>query len=69
MPFKSTNTLQFILQPHTESREVNQARTATAGNKEPNFWVKKKPQITLITDCIFEAYFMIKTFLKSILSD
>ena len=52
-----------------ETREVNQARTATAGNKEQNFRVKKKPQIILITDCIFEAYFMIKTFLKSILSN
>ena len=42
-------------------RELNQARTATAVNKQLNFTVKNEPHTTNYIYCIFEAYFMIKS--------
>ena len=42
-------------------RELKQARTATAVNKQLNFTVRNKPHTTNYIYCIFEAYFMIKS--------
>ena len=42
-------------------RELKQARTATAVNKQLNFTVKNKPHTTNYIYCIFEAYFMMKS--------
>ena len=42
-------------------RDLKQARTATAVNKQLNFTVKNKPHTTNYIYCIFEAYFMIKS--------
>ena len=42
-------------------RDLKQARTATAVNKQRNFTVKNKPHTTNYIYCIFEAYFMIKS--------
>ena len=44
-----------------EIRELKQARTATAVNRQLNFTVKNKPHTTNYIYCIFEAYFMIKS--------
>ena len=46
-------------------RELKQARTATAVNKQLNFTVKNKPHTTNYIYCIFEAYFMIKNVWKN----
>ena len=43
------------------NRDLKQARTATAVNKQLNFTVKNKPHTTNYIYCIFEAYFMIKS--------
>ena len=57
-------------------RDLKQARTATAVNKQLNFTVKNKPHTTNYIYCIFEAYLWLKvcertvlTVLKSILSN
>ena len=42
-------------------RDLKQARTATAVNKQLNFRVNNKPDTTNYIYCIFEAYFMIKS--------
>ena len=42
-------------------RELKQARTATAVNKQLNVTVKNKPHTTNYIYYIFEAYFMIKS--------
>ena len=52
--FRSTNVRVLI-------RDLKQARTATAGNKQLNFTVKNKPHTTNYIYCIFEAYFTIKS--------
>ena len=44
-----------------KNRDLKQARTATAVNKQLNFTVKNKPHTTNYIYCIFEAYFMIKS--------
>ena len=44
-----------------DNRDLKQARTATAVNKQLNFTVKNKPRTTNYIYCIFEAYFMIKS--------
>ena len=44
-----------------DNRDLMQARTATAVNKQLNFTVKNKPHTTNYIYCIFEAYFMIKS--------
>ena len=45
----------------TRIRDLKQARTATAVNKQLNFTAKNKPHTTNYIYCIFEAYFMIKS--------
>ena len=47
------------------SRDLKQARTATAVNKQLHFTVKNKPHTTNYIYCIFEAYFMIKSLWKN----
>ena len=43
-------------------RDLKQARTATAVNKQLHFRVKRNHrQLTTSTYCIFEAYFTIKS--------
>ena len=42
-------------------RDLEQARTATAVNKQLHFTVKNKPHSTNYIYFIFEAYFMIKS--------
>ena len=46
---------------YAHNRDLKQARTATAVNKQLNFTVKHKPHTTNYIYCIFEAYFMIKS--------
>ena len=50
----SENNFKYI-------RDLKQARTATAVNKQLNFTVKNKPHTTNYIYCIFKAYFMNKS--------
>ena len=43
------------------NRDLKQARTATAVNKQLNLTVKNKPHTTNYIYCIFEAYFIIRS--------
>ena len=43
------------------NRDLKEARTATAVNKQLNLTVKNKPHTTNYIYCIFEAYSMIKS--------
>ena len=43
------------------NRDLKQARTARAVNKQLHFTIKNKPHTTNYIYCIFEAYFMIKS--------
>ena len=52
----------------TYIRDLKQARTATAVNKQLNFTIKNKPHTTNYIYCIFEAYFMIKSVRKTVLT-
>ena len=57
-------TFMFIRAPSRVdrvNRDLKQARTATAVNKQLKFTVKNKPHTTNYIYCIFEAYFMIKS--------
>ena len=47
------------------NRDLKQARTATAVNKQLNCIVKNKSHTTNYIYCIFEAYFMIKSVWKN----
>ena len=49
-------------------RELKQARTATAVNKQLNFFVKNKPHTTDYIYCIFEAYFMTNVWERTVLT-
>ena len=49
----------------SHTRDLKQARTVTAGNKQLNFTVKNKPHTTKYIYCIFEAYFMIRSVWKN----
>ena len=60
-------TTEFQIKPGRTGviRDLKQARTATAVNKQLNFTVKNKPHTTNSIYCIFEAYFMIKSVWKN----
>ena len=56
-----TTLLSWLNNVVDNIRDLKQARTATAVNKQLNFTVKNKPHTTNYIYCTFEAYFMIKS--------
>ena len=53
--------LRLLVLLEENIRELKQARTATAVNRQLHFTVRNKPHTTNYIYCIFEAHFMIKS--------
>ena len=64
LTFHLRSKIRLLTSRAIHVRELKQARTATAVNKQLNFTVKNKPHTTNYIYCIFEAYFMIKSVWK-----
>ena len=58
---QNTILFQIYMRQNQDNRDLKQATTATAVNKQLNFTVKNKTHTTNHIYCILEAYFMIKS--------